>query len=80
MADKRKTIEGYLVVDASGEMRAVKRQPRLNFTEVAFPIRVTIPITWGKIQSPAITLDMPEPPEAIVSYTEALLPEVPDAD
>lgn len=77
MGDVR-TIKGFLVVDARGEMRVIKRRPNLAFDEVAFPVTVTIPITWGTIQPTSIEVTMPEPPEALVRVGEPEL--APDDD
>lgn len=80
MTDVRK-ITGYLVVNAAGDLRALKRRPDLRFDEVAFPVTVTIPITWGRVQPVAVTLVMPEPPAAIVTVDEVpLQPPQPGED
>lgn len=60
------TVRGFLVVSATGEMRSVKQQPRLKLNEVAFPVTVQIPMTWGKVQDAQIILTMPDPPPAVV--------------
>lgn len=65
--------KGYLVVKANGEMRVTVRRPRLTLAEVAFPITVSIPRTWGRVQPVEIELVMPEPPEAFVTVDGAEL-------
>lgn len=74
---KNLTVKGHLVVSSLGEMRVVKNAPRLKLNEVAFPVTVTIPITWGRVQPTSISLTMPEPPEAFVTVAEAELAEEP---
>jgi hypothetical protein len=72
------TITGFLVVDAAGTMRALKTPPRLAMDEVAFPITVTIPRTWGRVQTTRIDVTMPEPPEARVTVGDPeLAPDEP---
>lgn len=73
---KTRTITGYLVATAGGELRTVKTTPRLRIDEVAFPITVHIPITWGRVQKTSIEVTMPEPPEATVLVEGPLLDEV----
>ena len=67
------TVKGYLVVRADGTMRVTKTRVRLMLDEVAFPLTVTIPTTWGRVQAAAIDVTMPEPPEARVTVAEAEL-------
>lgn len=71
-------VQGFLIVRADGDIRAVKRRPRLGFDEVAFPVTVTIPITWGQIQATSIEVTMPEPPEALVRVGDPELAHVDD--
>lgn len=72
------TVKGHLVVRASGEMRVVRGTPkRLRIDEVAFPLSVTIPATWGRVQATTITVALPEPPEARVTVGEPDLAEDP---
>lgn len=54
------TYRRWLIVRASGEMRVIKTNPQLGFDEVAFPIRVTLPDTWGKIQAQSLDLEIRE--------------------
>jgi hypothetical protein len=61
---------GYLVARADGTLRVVKTRPHLRFDEVAFPLAVTIPVTWGRVQPTSIDLTMPEPPEARVTIAD----------
>lgn len=82
MADppKVRTVSAFLVVSAAGEMRILKPRdgrPRLELDEVAFPVTVTIPLTWGRVQRIPIEVVMPEPPEARVTVGEPEL--APDA-
>lgn len=67
------TLKAFLVVKASGEMRVVKKAQRLYVDEVAFPLIVTIPRTWGRVQRTTIDVALPEPPEARVTVGEAEL-------
>ena len=60
-------VEGYLVVDAAGNLRVLKSTPRLKMDEVAFRLTVSIPRTWGRVQSTTIDVALPEPPEARVT-------------
>jgi hypothetical protein len=73
-------IKGFLVVNAAGEVRTVRKTPRLRFDEVAFAFEVKIPTTWGKVQAAKIHLDMPEPPEATVRVTEEILHEAEEGE
>lgn len=75
MTTPTKTITGYLVASAAGDLRTVKTTPRLRMDEVAFPITVHIPITWGRVQATSIEVTMPEPPEATVLVEGPLLEE-----
>jgi hypothetical protein len=61
------TVKGFLVVRASGEMRIMKKRYPLRLDEVSFPITVSIPRQWGRVQATTIELVMPEPPEAVVT-------------
>ena len=63
-----KTVTGYLIVSASGDMRVVKQWRRaIRVDEVAYKVAVSIPEGWGCIRGD-IELTMPEPPaEAILS-------------
>lgn len=62
--------KGFLVVKADGTMRVTKRRNRLYLDEVAFPLTVTIPSTWGRVQATTIDVALPEPPEAIVTVAD----------
>jgi hypothetical protein len=66
-------VKGFLIVRADGSMRTVKSNPALRVDEVAFPLNVTIPKTWGRVQATSIEVALPEPPEASVRVGE---PEV----
>ena len=59
-------VRGFLIVRAAGEMRVTKRRVSLAADEVAFPLNVTIPSTWGKVQDTTIEVTMPDPPETRV--------------
>jgi hypothetical protein len=61
---------GYLVVRATGEMRVTKTRTALRIDEVAFPLTVTIPATWGRVQPTSIDVALPEPPEARVTVED----------
>lgn len=69
------TVNGFLIVRANGDMRVTKKRVGLAIDEVAFPLTVTIPQTWGRVQQVAIDVVMPEPPEARVSVGEPELDE-----
>lgn len=64
------TVTGFLVVRADGSMRMTKKRVRLGIDEVAFPVTVTIPRMWGRVQATSIELTMPEPPESRVTIDE----------
>lgn len=72
------TIKGYLVVKADGSMRVTKRRNALYIDEVAFPLTVTIPRTWGQVQPTSIDVALPEPPEARVTVAEPEMDEPAD--
>ena len=73
------TVKSYLVVRADGSLRIVKN-PNLRQDEVAFPLSVTIPKTWGRVQPTRIEVALPEPPEAVVDVGDPALPVVGDGD
>lgn len=75
MPDAPLVMKGYLIVRADGEMRVTKTSRRLNIDEVAFPLTVTIPATWGRVQRTSIDVALPEPPEARVTVAEPELDE-----
>ena len=58
-----KTLTSYLCINGHGDMKLRKADPvrsgALNYDEVYFKIRVTIPETWGK-QAGTIDLNIPE--------------------
>jgi hypothetical protein len=64
---KTMTTSGYLIVRASGDMRVTKTRPPLRIDEVAFPLTVSIPATWGRVQPTSIDVALPDPPEARVT-------------
>jgi hypothetical protein len=68
--------KGYLVVRATGDMRVTKQRVALRIDEVAFPLTVTIPDTWGRVQPTTIDVALPEPPEALVTVGNSELDEV----
>lgn len=71
------TMKGFLVVRADGAMRVVKKRARLHIDEVAFPLTVSIPSTWGRVQATTIDVALPEPPEARVTVDD---PELDDEE
>jgi hypothetical protein len=71
-------VEGYLIVKATGDMRVTKRRPGLYMDEVAFPLTVTIPKTWGRVQPTSIDVALPEPPEARVTVGDGELDDPDD--
>lgn len=68
-------LSAYLVVRADGEMRVTKKRVNLRIDEVAFPLNVTVPQMWGRVQTTTIDVVLPEPPEARVSVGDAELDE-----
>ena len=77
MTETPLTIKGFLIVKADGSMRIVKKAARLYVDEVAFPITVSIPRTWGRVQRTTIDVALPEPPEAFVTVAD---PDLADPD
>lgn len=77
MADTPLTVKGYLVVRADGDMRVLKKSVRLSIDEVAFPLTVSIPSTWGRVQRTSIEVALPEPPDARVTVGD---PELDESD
>lgn len=59
----------YLIADLNGEVRVVKKRPRLHPSEVAVQIDLSLP-TPPKIAA-HLSIDLPEPPEANVDATVA---------
>lgn len=71
-------VRKYLIVTGRGDMRVVTRRPRLNFDEVAFPIRVQIPDSWGKVYTDInVDIEFPEVPEPTIAVES---PEMADLD
>jgi hypothetical protein len=56
------TFSKILVVRSDGEMRIVRKKPRLRWDEVAYTIKVTVPDAWGELRG-IIELSLPGPPE-----------------
>lgn len=75
MAESPLRITGFLVVRADGTMRVTKKRVQLSVDEVAFPLNVSIPKTWGRVQRMSIDVALPEPPEARVTVGEPELDE-----
>ncbi len=73
MSNQPIVVNGYLVVRADGTMRTTKKRVRLSMDEVAFPLTVSIPRTWGRVQQSSIDVVLPEPPEARVTVDSAEL-------
>lgn len=69
--------KGYLIVRATGDMRVTKKRPPLRIDEVAFPLTVSIPATWGRVQATSIDVQLPEPPEARVTVDDGEIDETP---
>jgi hypothetical protein len=59
-------VSGFLIVRADGDMRVVKKTPYLDFNEVAFHLKVSIPDAWAKVQGD-VNIELPEPPPAEVT-------------
>lgn len=62
-ADFFEADEQYLVLRANGEARVVRKARRLRVDEVAYRLRVRIPLAWGEVAGD-IELTMPPPPDA----------------
>lgn len=74
----------YLVIDAEGEARLVKRTFNIRAGEAAFELRISIPKGWGGVVG-SIDLAVPEPPtvtttegQAWVVPASSLAPTPPD--
>lgn len=66
-------VMGFLIVRGDGTMRVAKRRPNLKLDEMAFPIFVEIPRTWGRVQPSRIDVQLPEPPESRVTVGDGEL-------
>jgi hypothetical protein len=55
----------YLIVRADGTVRVTTRWPNLRVDEVAYRLRIEIPVAWGKVAG-NIDITMPPPPGAEV--------------
>lgn len=77
MTDAPLVVRGFLAVRSDGTLRVTKTNPHLRLDEVAFPLTVTVPRTWGKVQATAIEVALPEPPEARVTVGAAELSDEP---
>lgn len=70
-------VKGFLVVRADGDLRVVKKQPRLGADEVAFPVTVNMPARpWGAVQRQDIEVTLPGGPEPKIRIGEPQTPEV----
>jgi len=62
-------VRKYLIVNARGDARVVGRNPTfrnpgLSFDEVAFPLGITVPDTWGRLYADLpVEIELPEPSE-----------------
>jgi hypothetical protein len=74
-------VRKYLIVNARGDSRVVTRRPGgMRFDEVAFPLHVTIPDTWGRVYSDLpVEIEFPDPGEMPSVRTEPPIEEE-DAD
>lgn len=75
-------IDRYLVVNARGTTRLTTRWPNLHWDEVAIPITVTIPDTWGKVyQALAVEVTLPADaaPTLTVATEDLVRPDASDA-
>lgn len=72
-------VSGHLIVRADGTMRVTKGK-RLALDEVAFPVTVSIPRTWGQVQATRIEVALPNPPEARVTVGPPELDPDPDPE
>jgi hypothetical protein len=50
----------YLIIRADRSVRCVTRMPRLAMDEIAVPLRLNFPETWGRVRPEAIVIDVPE--------------------
>lgn len=67
-------VKGYLIVRADGSHRTTVRWPNLRRDEVAFPLNVTIPNTWGRLQyNLPVNITLPDAPEPVVQVGEPVL-------
>lgn len=55
------TIRRFLVIRADGGTRVTTRTPRIAMDEVAYPLKINVPSSWGRLQE-AIELTLPEAP------------------
>lgn len=72
-------VRGFLVVRGDGTLRCTKTRVRLGLDEVAFPLTITIPALWGRVQATTIDVALPEPPEARVTIDGAVMDDEPVA-
>lgn len=75
MTDSPLVVRGFLAVRSDGTLRVTKTNPHLRLDEMAFPLSVTIPRTWGKVQAASIEVELPEPPAARVTVGDAEMTE-----
>lgn len=57
-----KTIRRYLIVRASGDLRLTTRRPTLRLDEVAYPLTVNVPDSWGRLATLSLDVTLPEAP------------------
>ena len=64
-----KTIRRFLIVNGQGDCRIVSRRPnRMAFDEMAFPLNISVPDSWGQVYTDVpINLTLPEPDEPTVT-------------
>jgi len=75
-------VKKYLIVNARGDSRVVTRRPGpMRFDEVAFPLNVTIPDTWGRVYSDLpVEIEFPEPGELPKVEAGPLVEDVTDTE
>lgn len=69
----------YLIIRADRSVRCVTRMPRLAMDEIAVPLRLNFPETWGRVKPEAIVIDVPEyEPGIAADPTATIYPEPED--
>jgi hypothetical protein len=69
----------YLIIRADRTVRCVTRMPRLAMDEIAIPLRLNFPETWGRVKPEAVVIDVPlYEPEIGVDTSATIYPEPED--
>lgn len=57
---ERVVVRGWLLVNINGDMRTCKRLSTLKWDEVAFPVEVVLPHSYGRVyDDKTIKLELP---------------------